>query len=205
MDANPVSRGNAYAYGKVKQDELVLDYARRFDLNVAIVRPGSVFGPGRANITGRVGIDTFGVYLHLGGANLVPFTFVDNCAEAMVLACVKKGADGQIFNVVDDELPSSRAFLRSYKKHAKQFTSVYVPYRIFYLFCLLWEKYSVWSKGQFPPVFNRARAQVEWKGNTFSNQKLKDILGWTPRVSMAEGLMTYLAYVRDVERWGGNA
>ena len=56
-------------------------------------------------------MDTFGVFVHLGGSNPIPFTFVDNCAEAIALAGIKKGAEGQAFNVVDDDLPSSRQFL----------------------------------------------------------------------------------------------
>ena len=61
--------GDAYTFAKVKQDELVTEYGQRFGIPYVIVRPGSVFGPGRQAITGRVGIDTFGVFMHLGGSN----------------------------------------------------------------------------------------------------------------------------------------
>ena len=67
----PYARSDAYAYAKIKQDELVLDYARNKGLGCVIVRPGAVYGPGKRAVTGRVGIDTFGVYLHLGGAQSV--------------------------------------------------------------------------------------------------------------------------------------
>ena len=36
------------------------------------------------------GIDTFGVFLHLGGSNTIPFTYVDNCAEAIALAGLRR-------------------------------------------------------------------------------------------------------------------
>jgi len=64
----------------------------------------------RQRITPRVGIDTFGTFLHLGGANQIPLTYVDNCAEAMVLAGIAPGIDGEVFNIVDDDLPSSGLF-----------------------------------------------------------------------------------------------
>jgi nucleoside-diphosphate-sugar epimerase len=196
VEKDPVSRGEAYCYGKVKQDELVLEYARKFDLPVVLIRPGAVFGPGRSAITGRVGIDTFGIYLHLGGSNKIPFTYVDNCAEAIVLAGLRKGVDGQVFNVVDDDLPTSRQFLRLFKKKARKFKSVYIPYPVSYFLSYLWEKYSLGSKGQLPSAFNRSRARAEWKGNIYTNRKLKDLLGWRVRVPMAEALDRYFRYQR---------
>ena len=101
-------RGEAYCFAKVKQDRLVIDYGKRFSIPYVIVRPGYVYGPGKKAISGRVGIDTFGVFLHLGGSNTIPFTYVENCADAIALAGVMPGVDGEVFNVVDDELPSSR-------------------------------------------------------------------------------------------------
>ena len=71
--------------------------------------------PAKQRIHGRIGMDTFGVFVHLGGSNPIPFTFVDNCADAIALAGLKPGVDGEVFNVVDDDLPSSRQFLRMYK------------------------------------------------------------------------------------------
>ena len=81
-----------------------------------ILRPGTVFGPGKKDLSGRVGIDTFGVFIQVGGSNLLPLTFVDNCADAIVLAGLKPGVDGEVFNVVDDDLLTSSQFLRAYQK-----------------------------------------------------------------------------------------
>src|SRR5208283_5546268 len=132
VEPYPEMRGDAYCYAKVKQDELVISYGRQFGIPYVIVRPGIVYGPGKEAISGRVGIDTFGFFLHLGGSNTIPLTYVDNCAAAIVLAGLVKGVDGEAFNVVDDDLPSSRQFLRRYKKNAKQFKSIYVPHLISY-------------------------------------------------------------------------
>src|SRR5207247_7438043 len=107
VETRPELRGEAYCYAKVKQDEIVVDYGKRFGIPYILIRPGYVYGPGKQAITGRVGIDTFGVFLHLGGSNTIPFTYVDNCAEAVALAGLRKGVDGEVFNVVDDALPSS--------------------------------------------------------------------------------------------------
>jgi nucleoside-diphosphate-sugar epimerase len=197
LESQLVERADAYAFAKLKQDELVLEYAQQYAIPYVILRPGAVYGPGSSQITGRVGINTFGIFLHLGGSNRLPLTYVDNCADAIVQAGIKRGVDGEVFNVVDDDLPTSRQFLRLYKKHARRFRSIYIPYRIFYFCCFLWEKYATWSEGQLPPVFNRHRCATYWKGNRYSNRKLKEVLGWQPTVPFAEASRQYFEYVRQ--------
>ena len=199
LDTRLAERYEPYVYGKAKQDEILLEYAQRYRLPYVIVRPGVVFGPGKAKITDRIGSDTFGVFLHKGLSNRIPLTYVDNCAEAIVLAGLREGVDGQVFNIVDDDLPTSRQFLRRYKRDVRRFLSIPVPYTAWRAFCTLWEKYSNWSGGQLPPAFNRRSCAVYWKGNTYSNQKAKDLLGWAPQMSMTESLGLFFDYMRDAE------
>jgi nucleoside-diphosphate-sugar epimerase len=197
IDTELVERYDPYAYGKAKQDEIVREYGRLHGLPYVIVRPGITFGPGKAKIPGRVGIDTFGVFLHLGLGNRMPFTYVENCAEAIVLAGLTPGIEGEELNVVDDDLPRSREFLRRYKRKVRRIWTIPVPYSLFYLFNFAWEKYSAWSGGQLPPVFNRRICEAYYKGQCFSNQKVKELLGWRPRVEMSEALDKFCTYAQE--------
>jgi nucleoside-diphosphate-sugar epimerase len=199
LEARPELRGDAYTFAKIKQDEMVMEYGTKFNVPYVIVRPGHVYGPGNEAISARVGIGTFGTFLHLGGSNSMPFTYVDNCAEAIVLAGLKSGVDGEVFNVVDDDLPSSRHFLCLYKKNVSGFKSLYLPHLFSYMLCWLWESFSNWSHGQIPPVFNRRRWHAFWKKTRYSNEKLKQRLGWAPRVSMTEGLRRYFEACRELQ------
>ncbi|MDH5669988.1 MAG: NAD-dependent epimerase/dehydratase family protein, partial [Nitrospira sp.] len=72
VEPHPEHIADAYCYAKLKQDELVEEYAKTRGLRYVTLRPGSIFGPGKTAITGRVGIDTFGVFLHIGGGNRIP-------------------------------------------------------------------------------------------------------------------------------------
>src|SRR5215831_271406 len=200
VEEYPERRGEAYCYAKRKQDELVIDYGTRHGLPFVLVRPGAVYGPGATGITGRVGSGAFGIFLHLGGSNLVPFTYVDNCADAIALAGIRNGLDGEVLNVVDDDLPTSRQFLRLYKRNVRSFRSIPVPRIASYVLCAVWERYSNWSEGQLPPVFNRGAWHAYWKGSSYSNVKVKKLLGWTPRVPTAEGLRQYFESCRRRER-----
>lgn len=192
LEDAPQERFDAYGFGKLKQEEVVKDYDAKYNLPCVIVRPGAVFGPGKQELSGRVGVSTFGFFIQVNGSNLLPLTFVDNCAEAIVLAGLKPGVEGEVFNVVDNELLSGRQFLKAYNKKVRRF-SVRIPYVVAYLLCFLWEKYSKWSKNQLPPVFNRRRCAAEWKGNRYSNRKLREQLGWRPRVPMKQAMELFLA------------
>jgi nucleoside-diphosphate-sugar epimerase len=192
LEDAPQERYDAYGFGKLKQEEIVRKYRESHQLPYVILRPGAVFGPGKPELSGRVGINTFGFFIHLGGSNELPLTFVDNCAEAIVLAALKPGVDGEIFNVVDDEKMTSREFL-SARKSVKNFFSISVPYALANLGCRLWESYSKRSQGQLPAVFNRRRCTAEWKGNRYSNEKLHARLGWKPKVKMADAMKLFLA------------
>ena len=200
LEEHPESRAEAYCFAKVKQDELVMEYGKNRGLKYVLLRPGNVYGPGKRAIPGRVGIDSFGVFLHLGGANKVPFTYVDNCAEAIVLAGLKQGIDGEIFNILDDDLPSSREFLRNYKKEVRKFRSIYLPGALSYFLCFLWEKYSQWSEGQLPPLLTRTEWAAFWRPTQFSNQKLKKRLGWSPGISTERGMQLFFEGCRDAVR-----
>jgi nucleoside-diphosphate-sugar epimerase len=199
VEQRPALRGDPYCFAKVKQEEMVREYSRRRNVPYVSVRPGVVYGPGNEQIHGRVGIGTFGIFLHLGGSNKLPLTYVENCAEAIVLAGVTSGIEGEVFNVVDDDLPSSWQFLRLYKKSVKRFPSVYVPGFLSYFFCLIWEKYSSRSQGQLPNAFNRKVWHATWKKTHYTNQKLKQGLSWNQKIPTSEGLRRYFESCREKE------
>jgi nucleoside-diphosphate-sugar epimerase len=193
LEDSPHGRWDAYGYGKLKQEELVRRYGRERGLPYVILRPGTVFGPGKKDLTGRIGVGTFGIFMHIGGSNTLPLTFVDNCAEAIVRAGLVPGVDGETLNVVDDDPWTSRRFLAAYRSVNPGFRSVRVHYPVVWMLSRAWEWYASASKGQLPPAFNRRRCSAEWKGNRYSNARLKQVLGWTPRIPMDEAMRRFLS------------
>lgn len=192
LENAPQERFNPYGFGKIKQEELVREYGSKFKLPFVILRPGAVFGPGKRELNGRIGTGVFGFFINVGGSNVLPLTYVDNCAEAIVLAGLRPGVDGETFNVVDNGLPTCNQLVRAYKKRVPGFHCFRLPYPLAYALSVLWENYSKKTKGQLPPAFNRRRCSAEWKGNRYSNEKLRQRLGWEPRVNMERAIAMFL-------------
>ncbi len=195
MERQPQQR-DVYSYSKLRQEQLFWEYRERYGFPLVVLRPGVIYGPGGGQFSNRVGLSMFGVFMHLGGRNLLPLTYMDNCAEAIVVAALAPGADGQVYNVVDDGLVTSREYLRRYKREVKPMRSVPVPYWLLLWGSRLVERYSRSSKGQLPAIFTPYKTRAMWGGNRFSNAKLKAI-GWKPQVSTDEGLRrTFAAFRR---------
>lgn len=192
LEDAPQERLDAYGFGKLEQEKIVRQYGRSRGLKYVILRPGMVFGPGKRDLSGRVGIDTFGFFVQVGGRNLLPMTFVDNCADAIVSAAFVPGVEGETFNVVDDEILTGRQFLRRYRKAVPRFFALWIPYWGAYAFCWGWERYARASHGQLPPAFNRRRCAAEWKPLRYSNERIRKGLGWSPRIGADEAMKRFL-------------
>jgi nucleoside-diphosphate-sugar epimerase len=180
-------RRDVYAHAKLRQEQLFREYAARHGFELVVLRPGVIYGPGGPPMSTRVGLDLFGTFLHLGRDNILPLTYVDNCADALALVGRHPRAVGQAYNVVDDDLPTCADYLRAYQKRARRRRVVSLPWPAALALGSAVEAYHRHSKGQLPAVFTPYRMRTTWGGNRFTNAKLK-ALGWRPPVPTAVGL-----------------
>ncbi len=186
LETHPDLR-DPYAQSKLKQEQLVWEYAEKRNVPVVVLRPGVIYGPGGPAMSSRVGLNLFGVFLHLGGDNALPLTFVENCADAIVVAGQSSRAVGEVYNVVDDDLVDAKTYLSRYKRDVKPVRSVRVPYPALTVLSHAVARYHTFSRGQLPAVFTPYKTRTAWKGNRFENSKIK-ALGWSPNISTDEGL-----------------
>ena len=182
-----LERRDTYSQAKLRQEQLVWDYNRKHGIPVVVLRPGVIYGPAGGAFSTRVGLSLFGLFLHLGGKNILPLTYVDNCADAIVVAGQTKRAEGQVYNVVDDDLVTASEYLAAYQKNVKRLKAVRVPYPALLAISDLVTRYHAYSKGQLPAIFSPYKSKTTWGGNRFDNSKLKSI-GWQPIVSTADGM-----------------
>jgi nucleoside-diphosphate-sugar epimerase/peptidoglycan/xylan/chitin deacetylase (PgdA/CDA1 family) len=191
-----------YSYSKLRQEQLFWEYQQRNGFELVILRPGVIYGPRGGHFSNRVGLTIGKWQLHFGGSNLLPLSYVDNCAEAVVVAGMHPLAGGQVYNVHDSDLPTCREYLRAYKKQVTKIRSISVPYFSVQLFSSLIAKYHRYSKGQLPAILTPYKAASLWGGNRFDNSKLLST-GWKQLVPTAEGLQkSFTAFRTDLDMSG---
>ncbi len=183
-----------YSHAKLRQEELVRDAAEAQGFELVVVRPGVVYGPGGGGLSRRIGIRQGDLMVAMGGKNLLPLAYVDNCAEAMVLVGGNEDCAGETFNIHDDDLVTAKDFLRGYKKSAEPLKTVSLPKPVTKGLAGAVEWYHQRSKGHMPAAISPHMYRTVWSGNSFDNSKLKSF-GWAPTVSTAEGMRRYFASV----------
>jgi nucleoside-diphosphate-sugar epimerase len=195
LEPHPTRRG-AYCYAKLEQEKLCAERARSTGMKLSVVRPGVIYGPGGARFSPRVGVQLPGLFLHLGRGNEVPFTFVENCADAVVTVGRHEESWGEVYNVVDDETYTSSEYLRAYRRHVERIRYVTLPFALTMFMSRCVEGYHRRSRGQLPAVFTPYKTRSLWVGNRFSNGKLR-ALGWAPRVGLEEAMRRTFESFRD--------
>lgn len=198
LEPRPAWRDH-YSYSKLRQEQLFWEYQKRNGFELVVLRPGVIYGPGGGHFSNRVGLTIGHWQLHFGGSNLLPLSYVDNCAEAVVVAGTHPSAAGEAYNVHDDDLPTCRQYLRGYKKNVAKIRSVSIPYFVTRLLSSLVTKYNRYSKGQLPAILTPYKTASQWGGNRFDNSKLRAI-GWKQLVPTAEGLQrSFLAFRTELD------
>jgi nucleoside-diphosphate-sugar epimerase len=194
LETHP-ERRDLYSQAKLRQEKLFREYQERYGFPLVVIRPGVIYGPRGSRISARVGLELMGLFLYLGGSNRLPLTYVDNCAEAIAVAGQSDAANGQTYNVVDDDLPTCKEYLARYRREVKPLRVVPIPYPAMVGLSTLVQKYHAFSKGQLPAIFTPYKTATSWKGNQFDNGKLKG-LGWRPLVSTEEGIRRAFEWFR---------
>lgn len=177
-----------YAQAKLRQERLAWSYHHQRGVPLAVVRPGVVYGPGRAPLSPRVGFLIGETLLLCGGDNLVPLTHVANCAEAIATVGDDRATNGWAFNVHDDDLPTAREIARSFAR-ARGARVVPLPRAAVLASAAAMHRYHHYSRGQLPAPLTPYRAASLYAPWRYHNGRIAS-LGWRQQISTDEGLRT---------------
>jgi nucleoside-diphosphate-sugar epimerase len=180
-----------YAHTKLVQERLVRDHAVRNGWKFTILRPGVIYGKDNG-FTARLGINAGRIWIRTGAWARLPLTYVENCAEAIVLAAEKASANGQTLNVIDDDPPTQRRYAKLLAGHMSP-RPIIVPVawtamRFIAGMAVTINRVLLGNRAKIPGIFIPARLYARCKPLKFTNQKIKEALGWKPRFTIHESL-----------------
>ena len=180
-----------YAHTKLVQERLVREHGSKDNWNFTILRPGVIYGKDNL-FTARLGMHAGRVMLRMGALARLPLTYVENCAQAIVMSAACEAASGQTLNVVDDETPSQRRYCSLIRGHLSP-APVIVPIPLFAMRLLagiakMTNTLLLGGRAKIPGIFVPARLEARFRPLRFSNAKIKALLGWSPKYSLVEAL-----------------
>ena len=190
LDEAMVDR-DEYAQTKLVQEKLVRDTAIQNGWAWTVIRPGMIYG--RDNLfNARVGMAGTKTWVRTGAWAPIPLTYVEHCAEAIVLAAERTEADGQVLNIVDDHPPTQRRYAKLLQSRTTPRPRI-VPLNWTVLRTVarlgwLWNKYVLKGKAKVPGLLVPARLHARCKPLRYRNALAKRVLGWSPRFTLEQAV-----------------
>jgi 2-alkyl-3-oxoalkanoate reductase len=199
-----LGRKNAfYAESKAMAEQAALA-ANADGLAVVAIRPHLVWGPGDTQLVGRIVDRAKSGRLALvgGGAALIDTTYITNAAESLVAALdrVRPGAAcaGRAYVIANGEPRPIRDLVAGICAAANvPFAPRDVPLAIAKVAGSVVERAWKLTRRTTEPPLTRFLAEQLGTAHWFDPRPAKDDLGWTPRITIDQGLEALAAWFKQ--------
>ncbi len=185
--------GNAYCQSKIESEEAALAHHRPGATEVIVIRPGDVYGPGSMPWVVRpLRFMRRGLFLLPdGGRGIMNHVHIDNLLDAVFLA-LDKDATGTAFNVTDGEATTFRDYFGRLAALIGRKGVHTAPSS------LLKALFGAAELGarlvRREPMARASVVDFLRRPHAYSIAKARRVLGYEPRVTLAEGMA-------EVGRW----
>jgi nucleoside-diphosphate-sugar epimerase len=186
-----------YATTKAEGDLSVQQMITDDHLPAVIIRPGTFFGPGDRLHFGRMA-DRLraGKGVIVGrGDNALPFVYVTDVVQGLILALDCDHAVGQAYNISNDRPLTQRQILEAIARDiGVNPPTVHAPYRALYAAGSTAERLASVSGAQRQPIVTRLGVKLFGTDNRHAIDKAQRELGYTPQVTIREGIRLAAAW-----------
>lgn len=188
LNHQEIAAQNGYAIAKYWQETLCRRRAREGELELTVLRPGYIWGPGGHELVLGAGLRVGRWLAVIGPLRRLPMTHVESCADAFAAACDPRAA-GETFNVVD-EAPRAWTYARAHARRTGE-RLLPVPYALAYgvaLAAKLTSRLLFGPRGKLPTLLTPCRFQQMFKPARFPNDRLARVLGWRPPFGLSAAM-----------------
>lgn len=195
LESKPARR-DAYTQTKLFQERIVRDHCHQHGIDLVVVRPGAIYGPGKDWDFGRA--------MRIGGVDLIfaplarmRLVHVDDCARALV-AALEAPVDGElVVNVVGQDQPTHWAFhSRARRAGAPVGMPVPVPYWLVRATgAAAWLASGLAFRGQarLPELLDLPRQAARWRNLRYSAERAQQQLNWREQNRLADVIKALVA------------
>lgn len=186
-----------YAETKLYQDELYDEFGAEPGHRMVMIRPGMIYG--RDQLWHPLLGGEFGpIDLRVGARARPPITYVENTAEALVLAAEAlldpvrvDDVDGEVINLVDDDLPTQSDYVAKVRKVEATPSALFVPLPVMKAAAstvAAINRRLFDGRMKVPSIALPDQVDARFKPFEYRNDKAKRLLGWTPQFSLDDAL-----------------
>jgi nucleoside-diphosphate-sugar epimerase len=189
-------RGNLYGDSKVAAEEVVFQAYRQKNLPLVVARISQVYGPGSKQFTIRpIEVIKAGKMVLIdGGRHLCKPIYIDNLIDGLILCAKVEAALGEAINLTDGPPVPWRDFFGAYGRMLGINTFPSVPFALAWLIGY-YNEIKASLRGEKARL-NRSAVKALRSRNSFSNQKARRLLGWEPKIDLAQGMQLIEAWLR---------
>jgi len=184
----PYNPGDHYQVSKLEGEKLALSYFHDKKIDGVVVRPAGIYGPGDTRFLKLFRHIYKGNFKMIGkGKALYHLTFVEDLVDGIILSGETAQASGQVYTLGGNEyLPLDELVKLLGEILNKPVSKIRIPLLPVYVAAFLCEIICRPLKIE-PPLYRR-RLDFFTKDRAFDTSKAKKDLGYSPRVSLKEGL-----------------
>ena len=193
----PLSPGDVYQTTKLEGEQLARDAGRRTGLEVTIVRPSGIYGPGDRRLLKLFGGVARGRFPMLGNGEIYyHLTYIDDLVEGFRLCGEVPAAANRTYILAGGEVTT----LNELVKIAAAVAGVDPP-RMHFPVWPVWTVAALCEAvcvpfGIEPPLYRR-RVDFYTKSRSFDIGRARQEIGYTPQVGLREGIARTLAWGRE--------
>lgn len=192
-----------YALTKAAGDKAVQRMIAEDHLPAVIIRPGTIFGPGdRLNFGRTADRLRAGRQVIVGrGNNAVPFVYVTDVVQGLILALENDRAVGHAYNITNDRPLTQQQLLNAIAHEiGTNAPRLHVPYHALYAASCAAEQLSMLTRSQRDPLVTRHGVALFGTDNRHAIDKARQELGYTPKVEVRKGVRLAARWYRQLDR-----
>ena len=191
-DAPLLPDGRAYNDSKMMSEHLSLSYHASKKLNVIIIRPGDVYGPGSkpwiAYPLQEIAKGTFMVPQGMFGP-----VYIDDLVKGIYLSAMSEQASGEIFNLSGPEQVTNQTYF-NYLAQAQGQKHVKVVNLKLALKLTGFIEWCYHLVGKTTDINPSTMRMLSRKSAAYSNEKAERLLGYKPEFSLQHGMQSALQW-----------
>lgn len=189
--------GDHYQESKLQGELLARQFFDENRVPGCVFRPVGIYGPGDTRFLKLFKPVSKGMFVMIGsGKVLYHMTYIDDLVDGILLCGTHPEALGQVFTIGGPRYTTLKELVDEIADVLGcSHTKIKIPYYPVYLASVVCDRFCKMI-GISPPLYPR-RVEFFSKDRAFSIDKARDILGYSPKVDLQEGLARTAAWYKE--------